>query len=670
MFIFPCLALIINIDTSITNPFEYARITELNFIGELHDSSGDNFISVKEEINFDIHSASKKNLCVELWRGLEEYKADGLTTLYRINSVKQILPNGETINYTESPRIYLSDSDYESPEFGPLKWFHSEGPYSPYSNRYECLMIYPEPTYRDNLKFEIEYEIRGCTYKYKDCSEIYFQVFNGDETKYLKEFNFEFLIPSELMPSSNNYYTKFNGTDKIVIAPDISFNEETGYWVFSIKKHGLGLKASPNNRFLEFLIVSYGEDKNAFSKFAPENRYSNTGALYELKDEQKIYDTRGYKTAVCIVSLVVSLCICIYAQRVLSAKDIYKNIYKSKNDTSKNEYDYYTTIPEKLDLHVASGLFHCKDTNTDPIDYSFPAILISLSKKGFVDIQQDQITRTKAYYLRNEGGRFINVVDDDVGSVLEDQLTKSERKVFDLITRYTPIQNVPIKVDELFNDMKRDYERTNAFINEMQKLIQDYGFTHNYFGKAEYDEIQKDIIYKGKKLIRNGTIVMLFFNLFSYFSSFAFCYGAFIVLGLSFILNGIKLIKRSKDYVLLTDTGEIEYQKWHAFYNYLKNDTAYRESNLEEINNYDDYLLYAIALGLPIDSIDNIKRKFPKLTFDYSSINKTTNYIHHYRTHYHRRFRTTTRAATSRASFSSYGSGSYSRGGRGGGGGF
>ena len=118
------------------NPYDYARITDVEYQAKLVDEPGGQAkIIVKERLTFDIHAASRDNTFWELWRDLPEDYVDGLKVSYKVNSVKQLLDNGTELVYEESPRLYWEDYDYveTNTHLGPYKWYHSEGPYSEYN---------------------------------------------------------------------------------------------------------------------------------------------------------------------------------------------------------------------------------------------------------------------------------------------------------------------------------------------------------------------------------------------------------------------------------------------------------------------------------------------------------------------------------------------------------
>ena len=144
------------------NPFDYARITDVEYRAVVVDEPDcEGKIVITERLTFDVHAASRDDGFWELWRDLPESTVDGVPVYYQVNSVKQIMEDGTEVIWEESPELYWEDEDYlvTNPTLGPGKWFHSEGPYNESARRYECLMLYINDVYREEMVFEIEYEI-------------------------------------------------------------------------------------------------------------------------------------------------------------------------------------------------------------------------------------------------------------------------------------------------------------------------------------------------------------------------------------------------------------------------------------------------------------------------------------------------------------------------------
>ncbi len=95
------------------NPFDYARITDIDYRAVVVDEPSSNGkVVITEKLTFDIHAASKNNPFWELWRDLSESYVDGVKVDYKVNSVKQILDDGTEVIYEESPKLYWDDYDY------------------------------------------------------------------------------------------------------------------------------------------------------------------------------------------------------------------------------------------------------------------------------------------------------------------------------------------------------------------------------------------------------------------------------------------------------------------------------------------------------------------------------------------------------------------------------
>jgi RIP metalloprotease RseP len=94
----------------------------------------------------------------------------------------QVMPDGRKELWEESPKLYWFDEDYVSTNttLGPGKWYHSEGPYSEARRRYECVFFYINDVYREEMVFEIEYEMTNAALKYNDCSELYLTFYSEE----------------------------------------------------------------------------------------------------------------------------------------------------------------------------------------------------------------------------------------------------------------------------------------------------------------------------------------------------------------------------------------------------------------------------------------------------------------------------------------------------------
>ena len=671
-FSYPMLFHVINgLDRdSMNDPLDYARIVGVDFKATLSDNNSDNVIKVKETLTYDIHSVSRRKLFCELWRGMPEDKIDGLNIQYDVKSVTQILPDGSRLEYGEAPRIYINSQDYFQSNVdngtGPLKWYHSKGPYNERYNQYECLMIYPGYIYRDTLVFEIEYEIRNVVYKYDDCSELYLQIYNEDTIKYLKDFNAEILIPIDKMPKKGNYYARAYGTNDYILDLEISRNElNPGYCTFRFNLNNDKLRFNKTNEFIEFLIVSYNEDKHIFSEFAKDNRYTNEPALDELIAERDEYEDLSNQyinktISIIFVSVIASIALIIVTPYIMeSLKRKRGNVYKSDFD-----YQYYSTVPSELDPLFACAFTKCKDTKPFSLSDGFAAVFASLIQKNIIEFEPVK------------GKIRINTLD-------KSNLYESEVAVLNQLQRsnLVSISNAPsayvtnvedklngnyFDVYSMYYDLERDYANTRSFVNQLKSISVLTGVRLGYYSDTQIN-ILKDYALTIGRVLLTGSILLPLISLLLLINSPLFAsWIGMLLLSVVMAIIGMRFIKEAPSLVKLTQFGEEEYEKWQSFRRYLSDENQYNSSTIETVSAYEQFLIYAIGFGIAKKVASTLYKKFPNITDTSSSDLLTISKGHYPRfTRISRNIRSSVRTS----SHIRYSSSSYSRGGRGGGGG-
>ena len=340
------------------NPFDYCNLTDVDYTAILYDEpNGKARVKITEYLTFDVHSASKSNPFKELWRELPEEYVDGLKVTYDVESVTQILEDGQEIPYLETSKMYWEDYDYT--QSSTMRWHHSDGS-GRYPDNDESLLIYIPWTYRDKLTFKIVYWMNNAALKYNDCSELYLSMYSGNSIIKLNSYKAQILIPDTIMPSSYYAYTFGTANTRIPYTESDSINP--GYHTFSINLDKSDLKFNYHNRYIEFCLLAYGNDKNIFTKYAPNNRYSYDNVLNECIEENEYYETQNqkfntYKTILLVISLIGSILI------INNTIRKYKKT-KEKYNFNKPEinYEYFREIPSDLDPIFASELVFMKDT--------------------------------------------------------------------------------------------------------------------------------------------------------------------------------------------------------------------------------------------------------------------------------------------------------------------
>ena len=658
------------------NPFDYARITDVDYKAILVDEPGSNGkVVVTERLTFDIHAASQNNLFWELWRDLPESYIDGVKVDYQVNSVKQILDDGTEVIYDESPKLYWNDSDYINTArgYGPGKWYHSEGPYNESARNYECVFFYVDGLYREKVTFEIEYEMNNAALRYGDCSELYLSLYSEETIKHLESYKAQILIPNEDMPSSGNYDAYTYGTNSNRFPFTESDTKNFGYHTFSFNLDEEDLKFRPYNEYIEFSLISYGADKHKFTDYATRNYYYNDDVLDELRQEQAEFDAvpEDYKKTKIIILLTCSagaILIIIY--------DIKKDKKMRKEHIFYEptmQIKYFRDIPSNLDPVFASNLVFCKNKERKNDSDGYSSIMLSLVRKGYIELtrideQKDWTSNNVKIIVKHQPTPIMNdlLESQTIESEKPETLTPTEELYFNLIIRHSHGNEISVK--DFQAKVSIDYENTNTFVKSIENSVVNIGVSQGYFQKADYEQPKRQTKSLSTAHGILGVILITLVNLILYQTHLDLAFGAFFILGIAFIFSSLYLRRLSKKYVLLTQFGEDEYAKWKGLYDFLNSETLMKERTVIELPIWEQYLVYATAFGISEKVITALKIRCPDMEMSPMLSNP---YYRSRSFHYScRSFRSVTRTASHIAKSGGYGGhGGYGGGGRGGGGG-
>ena len=679
-----CIVMIATLLFSLTGCSEsdYARITDMDYTARVVDTPGsDGKIVITEKITFDVHAASRYDGFWELWRDLCENYIDGLKVYYNVLSVKQVLPDGTKINWPESPQLYWDDSDYLSSNrnLGPGKWFHSPGPYDEYKRQYECLLFYVDNLYREKITFEIEYEMYNAVLRYGDCSELYISMYSGETIEHLKSLKGQILIPIDKMPRKNNYKALTYGTNGGDFPIEESSTKNPGYYTFYFDLSEKDLKFSSDNEFIEFDLVTFGEDKHIFSEYASMNDYYYDEALGWIENEQMEYkNSIMLKNIIKIIAYIISIIIAFVS--IISSRRKVKKIKNKNQFYSPDVFDStFRDIPSDLDPNFAANLVFCKDKKGADEGNIYSALLLSLARKKYIELKEISTSEIRLYLLEPELPELEPIAifkDGDFEWYHPKQpdprepLSISEEYYLNLIKRHA--KHGSIAMDELQDRISLDYNYTSNFAQNIKKSISAIGVQLKYFSKSNYLEPRQSLMNAASSLFICE--IILIFPLLATISTPIFPIFASLVL--SNLYSGYYLSSQSHKFVALTKLGEEEYRKWRGLYNFLKSDTLINERTIVELPLWEKYLVYATAFGISEKVTEAIKIRCPEVISGNSS---STSIVHssycrssRIRTHGSSFRSSVHHGSTSYSSFSgssSHSSHGYGGGGRGGGGG-
>lgn len=638
------------------NPNDYCNLTDVDYTAVLSDKQNGT-AKITEYLTFDVHAGSRANTYKELWRELPEEYVDGLQVTYDVESVTQILDDGTEIPYTETDKMYWEDWDY-TPD-STKYWHHSPGT-GRYPDNDESVLIYIPWTYREKMKFKIVYTMKNAALKYNDCSELYLSMYSGNSITKLKSYKAQFLIPDNIMPT--NYYAYTFGTAKSRIPFVESANKNPGYHTFSIDLDKSDLKFNYHNRYLEFCLLSYGDDTNILAKYAPNNHYSEDNVLDECIAENEYYENQNkkyntYKTLLLIFSILLTKILIENANKKLKKfKESYPFYEPEIN------YEYFRDIPSDLDPIFASELVFMKDPFNENREKQeeYAAILLSLVRKDYVSItklnesigwspENTLITRKNAY-----------------GEL--EELTTSERLYYELLQRHTKTYDRSITVSVLQQEIDSDYDYTQAFVKDIEKKpFLESGVMNGYFQGTLYDMPKKEFEKSAKTSLVLAILLLFVVNVISYFTPMALSFGAYTILGITFLYRYIFITTHASNMFLFTQYGANEQAKWYGLYNFLNSDTLLHEKEVSDVVLWEKYLIYATAFGISEKVINALKINAVQLNIDASPILNRNFYIHS--SHHHRTSRSFGRSIHTSSRGGGFGGHGYGGGGRGGGGG-
>ena len=630
---------------------DYARITDVDYVATVVDDSGK--VHIKERLTFDVHASDRSNPFWELWRELPEAYYDGVMVNYNVLSVKEILSDGTEIIMPESSKLYWYDEDFtdDSGLYGPGKWYHSEGPYDDYYY-YESLIFYVDGLYRETVTYEIEYEMFNASLRYADASELYLAMYSGPTSKYLNSFNGSIRIPLDKMPQDSNYSAYTYGTDSHEFG--LKTSEDLEYFTFSFNLNKDDLKFHDYNEYIEFALITYNEDKHIFTEDAAINHYYYDDMLSEINHQQEVYEALPATFHKHKITLLNTFSI--LGLLVLSITFFGERSYKRKKQLFEpsQKIDYYRDIPSDADPNFIRQLVF--NDNKDSVgEDGFASVLLSLIHKKIVELEIKDPNKKQI-----PSNTLIKVNPDGQA------VSPIEKQYLDLIYRHTKDDQITLK--ELQDKIEQDYSYTDAFVKRVDSSIKQYGVVNNYYQKLRYKAPKENMNGLGIFFLILGILFTIIANVLIYESRLDLAFGAFFIFGFAIIISGIYLMIASKKYILFTQFGVDEKEKWQALYRFLNNETLMVERGVQDIVIWEKYLIYATAFGISHKVIKAFKMKFPREIVESSIVYYNTRMTRsNMFNNYARSLSTSTRTAsyTSRSG----GHGGYGGGGRGGGGG-
>ncbi len=246
----------------------------------------------------------------------------------------------------------------------------------------------------------------------------------------------------------------------------------------------------------------------------------------------------------------------------------------------ENSYEYVpkelSTFPTKRKFWEVSAYFNSPLLFIDKNFFS--SILLNFYNSKVIDIKE----KDKEIFIKLNNFKGDN----------------TEKKVYDLLL-------------EGEKNAKQYKNSPGFFFGEYFNLRKSFEFAGVEFYK-KYVEINNEIKKEGEKYLQSNFLAIFLSSFFilgfiSLISLFFFFFQIVPIYFLTFILILIFTLIRSPLLIKYKDEYYTEYQKWKAFRNYLKNSFSIKTATHKTVIIWQEYLIYATALGVPDKVIEELK---------------------------------------------------------------
>ena len=281
----------------------------------------------------------------------------------------------------------------------------------------------------------------------------------------------------------------------------------------------------------------------------------------------------------------------------------YKTVKKRRQYLPKSKPKYYRELPSDLSpAEVNSLLYYIKIFGAKKGSLAYSATLLNLYLKDHLDIVE---TVDKGFFFdTNELSLSLGTNQDT------NQLKGHERIFFGLIK--SALSGHQTRTIEQI----RSYFQSNAIAT--QNIFENFDRQVNQ--KLEKDNyLTKD---NSLRFVKRPFLIFIFFITFSLLTALLLfvLFDSIILLLLSpfipvypfYLIMFIKYVIYKK--YRPTEKGTVEIVLWQGFKNFLQDFTLFDEKELPDLTVWENYLVYAVALGEGDKLFEKLKLKYPELT--------------------------------------------------------
>jgi len=420
-------------------------------------------------------------------------------------------------------------------------------------------------------RFLVVYRVEGAVKRYEDASDFYWKVIE-DTHEYIGSLNAEIYLPS---PSPNLF--------KIFIHS--STNPGALNFSGDMSSAHVTLANVPANRFVEFRVLA---DPEIFSSAPqiPEKNYENI--LNEEKSNllQSLFAVSPQDVLILAFLAVISVLIFLY---------FYWNYGREPEVDYTLDYEHEPprAVPPMALLGLLGG--EQQDIHLTAEAKGVIATLFDLARRGYLEIRE--VEKKKFFGLMDATEQVFSLTEK---GKKKDSLLDFEADTLEFIMDCGSTGD-QVTSSDITNYCRNNAMQTKKDIALISKKARNW-FESNLFPIT-------DKTSKEKRDLATKVFVAYF--------TFLFSYMLYVILGINFLLISIiaafflalvSAMLLSRPISRRTPESALEEKRWKAFKRFLSDFSAMKDAPATLLGIWDQYLVYAIVLGVAEKLLENVKQ--------------------------------------------------------------
>ena len=423
-------------------------------------------------------------------------------------------------------------------------------------------------------RFEIKYKITGAVKRYEDVAQFYWKVVE-DEHEPISKLNVTVNLPFA-SPNLFKIFVHSSANPGILnFSPDYS-------------KAYVAMENIPRNKFVEFRVLA---DPSKFYGVtqAPEKQYETI-----LEDEKKIVYTSavsGMAVPILILLLIIPIAALVY-------------FYFKYGRDPKVEYDvpYEHEPPQKIPPMALSNLLEGVE---DEMDISIEArgllaTIFDLALRGYLEVHE--VKKKKFFGLVDKTEQIFILTKKGSDEKEKHALLEFESAILDFLMS-CGAKPGKASSSEITAYCQRNGIKVKQRIDSIDRNARNW-FEENYFPLTEGVSSRDQETIRISMVTYIGFLGIYFLSMFNPISIaviiFGFVFGAMA----GFVVSMLMVMLLSHR----TQQSTLQAKRWKAFKRFISDFSAMKDAPATLLHIWDQYLVYAISLGVAEKLLENIKR--------------------------------------------------------------